>query len=306
MIKNILFFFIMFSLLYISYVANVNENFNNIPNIEKKIVSRDKKEKLVENSLYVRGKLPKNDKNFITVLVSDHKFFIDNELKNIEKNTILNIIDHKRRATCDSVTNYKNFLNNSNVKKVYSENWFDKDHKKLKITPIGIAYTMFLNNNENNIEWFVEASNNGKKLNDKPLKILCNSHFLIHKKPKSGSYNQRQEMIDKLKDNNLVDFWKNKKTHKETWNLHDNYSFELCPEGNGLDTHRFYEALFLNTIPIVKKNNLESLYKQYPCVIVNDWNEITKENCIKWKKDLQDRVHNEKNKLTMEYWYNDI
>ena len=52
----------------------------------------------------------------------------------------------------------------------------------------------------------------------------------------------------------MIDFWEKKTERTKTWELHDNYSFELCPEGNGMDTHRFYEALFLNTIPIVKKN----------------------------------------------------
>ena len=89
----------------------------------------------------------------------------------------------------------------------------------------------------------------------------------------------------------------------DTWEQHDNYSFELCPEGNGLDTHRFYEALYLNTIPIVKKNSLESLYRKYPCVIINEWGDITEENCRKWKKELQDRVEKEKYKLNTEYWF---
>ena len=86
------------------------------------------------------------------------------------------------------------------------------------------------------------------------------------------------------------------------WRLHDNYSFELCPEGNGLDTHRFYEALYLNTIPIVKKNSLESMYKKFPCIIVNDWKDITEKNLKEWKKQLAKRVENEKYKLRKDYW----
>ena len=32
-----------------------------------------------------------------------------------------------------------------------------------------------------------------------------------------------------------------------------NYMFVICPEGNGIDTHRMWEALYLRTIPIIKK-----------------------------------------------------
>lgn len=202
---------------------------------------------------------------------------------------------------CYSTFNYKNFLNNKNIKKIYAENWTDKLHPKLVIIPIGFSSKSILNENENKL---LKISKTQKKCKDKPIKILCNAHFLIHSNPASGSYNQRQEVIDKLKNNKLVDFWHKKKSKEETWKLHDNYSFELCPEGNGLDTHRFYEALLLNTIPIVKRNSLESMYIQFPCVIVDNWNEITKENCIKWKNNLQDRIENEKYKLKLEFWFN--
>ena len=105
-----------------------------------------------------------------------------------------------------------------------------------------------------------------------------------------------------MKNNKLVDFWGEKKTKEETWEEHNNYSFELCPEGNGLDTHRFYEALLLNTIPIVKKNTLEPMYRNFPCVIVDEWKEITENNLIKWRKQLSKRVENEKYKLKKDFW----
>jgi hypothetical protein len=60
--------------------------------------------------------------------------------------------------------------------------------------------------------------------------------------------------------------------------------------------------LLLNTIPIVKRNSLESMYIQFPCVIVDEWSEITKKNCIKWKNELHDRIENEKYKLRKDYW----
>jgi hypothetical protein len=247
--------------------------------------------------------MPTNKAHIITVYVQDFNYFVDNELSNIKKNTTLNIIDHETASVCISSNNYKNFLNNPNIIRVYAENWKDSLHPKIVIFPIGFESKATIDGNENKM---IHISKTQKVLNDKPLKILCNSHFLIHTKPKSGSYNQRQEVLDKLKNNKLVDFWKNKQNKEATWKEHNNYSFELCPEGNGLDTHRFYEALLLNTIPIVKRNSLESMYIKFPCVIVDDWNEITEKNCIKWKNELKDRIHNEKYKLNMDFWYNKI
>jgi len=50
--------------------------------------------------------------------------------------------------------------------------------------------------------------------------------------------------------------------------------YSACPIGAGLDTHRFYESIYFNTIPIVKRNDISDLHSRFPCVVVNNWNEI--------------------------------
>ena len=54
------------------------------------------------------------------------------------------------------------------------------------------------------------------------------------------------------------------------------YKFILAPRGGGVDTHRFYEALSLNCLPIVVKTNsrFDALYSEFPCLILDDWGEI--------------------------------
>jgi hypothetical protein len=55
--------------------------------------------------------------------------------------------------------------------------------------------------------------------------------------------------------------------------------YTLSPKGLGEDTHRFFEAIALNSIPIVKKTNtpFDETFKFFPCLVVNDWDECTKE-----------------------------
>lgn len=59
---------------------------------------------------------------------------------------------------------------------------------------------------------------------------------------------------------------------------HKSY-YVLSPRGGGEDCHRFYEAIYLDSIPIVKRTNtaFDKLYNVFPCLIVNDWNEVTQE-----------------------------
>ena len=58
------------------------------------------------------------------------------------------------------------------------------------------------------------------------------------------------------------------------------HRFALCPRGNGMDTHRIYEALELRTIPIVllgQSTALDALYRRLPVLGVTDWSQVTEE-----------------------------
>jgi len=53
------------------------------------------------------------------------------------------------------------------------------------------------------------------------------------------------------------------------------YKFAISPEGNGIDCHRFWEALYMKTIPICLPNTIVNYYAKYfPVVILNDWDEL--------------------------------
>jgi hypothetical protein len=53
--------------------------------------------------------------------------------------------------------------------------------------------------------------------------------------------------------------------------------YVLLPEGAGIDCHHIYECLYFNSLPIIKKTNLDYFYVNFPIVIVNNWNDVTKE-----------------------------
>jgi hypothetical protein len=54
------------------------------------------------------------------------------------------------------------------------------------------------------------------------------------------------------------------------------YKYCLCPEGNGVDTHRLWEALLLGSIPIVKNTPFTRVIQNYtrgeiPMIIMDSW-----------------------------------
>jgi hypothetical protein len=55
--------------------------------------------------------------------------------------------------------------------------------------------------------------------------------------------------------------------------------FALCPRGYGVDTHRFYECIYLGCVPIVLRTNtvFDRLYREFPCLVVDRWADVTEE-----------------------------
>jgi hypothetical protein len=86
-----------------------------------------------------------------------------------------------------------------------------------------------------------------------------------------------------------------------------NHKYVICPRGNGLDTHRLWEALYMGTFPIVKKDINNSFYSDMPILFVNDWTEITLDLLIEMCSVLEYRKDTfDKSKLTFGYWENKI
>lgn len=84
-----------------------------------------------------------------------------------------------------------------------------------------------------------------------------------------------------------------------------NHKFVLCPEGNGTDTHRTWECLYMRTIPIEKRNINNSFYEDLPICFVDDWEDITEDFL---NKEYVRITNNEFNieKLNFLYWVEKI
>jgi len=79
------------------------------------------------------------------------------------------------------------------------------------------------------------------------------------------------------------------------------HKFVLCPVGNGIDTHRLWETLYLRTIPIVKRDINSAFYEDLPICFVNDWSEVNPT----FLQAEYDRITNKAwnyEKLNFTYW----
>jgi hypothetical protein len=85
------------------------------------------------------------------------------------------------------------------------------------------------------------------------------------------------------------------------------YKFVASPEGNGIDCHRTWEAMYLGCIPVVLRNSTTSFFEKIglPILVIDRWEEVSNFN-----KDFLNRKYAELEKnfvspaLNMSYWIN--
>ena len=77
----------------------------------------------------------------------------------------------------------------------------------------------------------------------------------------------------------------------------------ICPRGNGLDTHRFWECIALDVIPIVKKGEWMDQFRDHVYVIeVDTWTQVTNE----FIETYAVAIKQSKQLLDMNYWRNQL
>lgn len=81
-----------------------------------------------------------------------------------------------------------------------------------------------------------------------------------------------------------------------------NHKFVLCPSGNGIESARNWETLYLKRVPIFKNHQyLKEMFKDFPALFVGDFSEVT-EQLLKDNEHLFEEVR-DMNKLTLSYWF---
>jgi hypothetical protein len=74
-----------------------------------------------------------------------------------------------------------------------------------------------------------------------------------------------------------------------------------CPRGNApAETHRFWETLYMNRVPIIKKNKGNSFFTELPVIVLEDWEQLANLEFLEseWEK-VKD---NSREMLKMSYW----
>lgn len=168
------------------------------------------------------------------------------------------------------------------LQSIHTQN-MDCNNEKVFPLPIGFANSQWSHGNskiyqeiyEKNIEKTKEIYFNFDKGTNKQKRNKCYDEII----KKGINWNRNLRFKDYLIE---------LKRHK----------YAICPEGNGIDTHRFWECLYMNTIPICLKNKTTEYYKKYfPIILLNNWEELDKNklNFSIVKQEYLDIIYIEEN-----------
>ncbi len=156
---------------------------------------------------------------------------------------------------------YRNLIDD-NIIHWFAQNLTTDLGGRVSIIPIGLENRWYLKNGK-----LHSINKVQKQMNIKDLDILAafntqtNSERLLVKE--ISDKNQLITQIDNLRKKYYLDYISRSK-------------FNICPEGNGPDTHRIWESLILRSIPILKSSAFSKNLKNQgiPIYILKNWQEL--------------------------------
>ena len=200
-------------------------------------------------------RVKEGDKIFVKADMLEEFFkYVDPEIQNDYY-----LFSHNSDAVIDE--KYKNLLSEK-VIYWFAQNLDFKISDNVLPIPIGLENRWYLKNGK---------LKPIKKMVVKPTKknLLILSAFntetnLIRKDV--TDYAEKKEFITQLNSTEKIEYLNHLSRSK----------FNLCPEGNGLDTHRIWESLIFNCIPIVVNSSFSENFIQLgiPLLVLDDWSEL--------------------------------
>ncbi len=184
---------------------------------------------------------------------------------------------------------YATIVNHEKVIRMYSQNTMF-EHPKLSMIPIGIANSMWKHGDMSLIQRTIDRCI--------PKSKDVYFYFTVGTSPQ-----KRYECKLKLEQKGLV-FGSNTPYEEYIQDL-ASHKFSICPEGNGADSHRIWESLYVGTIPILVKSPFSLiLQKLYPCIVLERWEDFEIDSILAKYEELTAVLQCVRNTLTMSYFEN--
>jgi hypothetical protein len=94
----------------------------------------------------------------------------------------------------------------------------------------------------------------------------------------------------------------------QMWRAMGAHAFVAAPIGHGVDTHRLWEVLALGSVPVVVSSSLDTLYVDFPIIVLGSWAEANASAMAGWRVQITARFGTEpfdarmRETLTTAHW----
>jgi hypothetical protein len=111
--------------------------------------------------------------------------------------------------------------------------------------------------------------NDTQIVQNKEILIYMNFDISTNQEKRSACYNLFKDQQYVTKGSGLP--------VSEFYNFIAKSKYVLCPESTSIDSHRIYESIYFNAIPVITKTPMERFFKNLPVLIVEDWSQVNEE-----------------------------
>uniref|UniRef100_A0A6C0H793 Exostosin GT47 domain-containing protein n=1 Tax=viral metagenome TaxID=1070528 RepID=A0A6C0H793_9ZZZZ len=188
----------------------------------------------------------KRKTNIVKLFIYTHILadFIENVLDKLDRTLEYVLYLHNSDHPFDF--SYERLIVKPFIKHVYAQNIDypirEPGANKLTLLPIGIANSMWKHGDLNAMFEVMTSTYKAKKTKNIYVNINPNT------------YGYRKDVLDVIRESGCWELSTNKPYIEYLRELAQ-HKFCLCLRGNGLDTHRFWESLYLGVIPVVFNNS---------------------------------------------------
>lgn len=184
---------------------------------------------------------------------------------------------------------YSRYLDDPQLLVWFAQN-IDYVHPKLKPLPIGLANQY---NFHGRIEFFFNAMQEIPAFEGRAQKIYLN--FTV-----SSNEKERRSALDFFATKTYASFMHPKAPQVYLQEIKQ-FKYVLCPEGNGIDCHRPWEALLMGCVPILKHSMIDDLFEDLPVILVHEWAQVTEDLLNRYEQARVGKTY-KMEKALADYW----
>jgi len=224
------------------------------------------------------------------------------------ENSARPVVFVSHNGDADGIAKTHPILDHANVRVVFAQNC-DGHHPKLTCIPIGLENRRWPRNGM--IPEVLAGAMIGNLHGSSPADVVSSptSAHIAASCFTPGTYPTEREPLA-ARNNGSAMGWIDKHCRHETFEFYRKLlrsAAVIAPRGNGKDTHRAWESLYLGRVIVTLSSSMDPLWEGLPVLMLKDWSQLSKDVIQKSVKAMSrplrlQEYRTNTRKLFLDYW----